>query len=56
MMVVLFACDLVTCCLARDFDELEPSHLDQTLDVSVDSRNSQGCVMPPRRFESLVGQ
>jgi hypothetical protein len=45
VMVVLFAGEFVARCIAKDFDRLQPSFLDQGLDVSVDRGNPNARVV-----------
>lgn len=53
VMVMRFAGDLVSRGIARHFDGLQPSFLNQRLDVPVNGGNAEGGVKPLRGFQRL---
>jgi hypothetical protein len=54
MMVVSLACRLVACRIAGNFDGLKPFLLDQVLNVSINSGDSEASMTPLRALQCFV--
>jgi hypothetical protein len=55
MMMMFFARHFVSSGITRDFDRLQPSLVDQRLNIAIHGSDTKGRVMALRPFQNFVG-